>query len=104
MEEAFRISAIGIFIVFFALFFISFILSLTGRIFIKTAKNKLNSVNEEEYKNNNELSPQIIAVIAASVQVAYGGCTKIKSIGLIHRESQYGKQGRIKIMESHKLK
>ncbi len=112
MEEAFKISAIGIFIVFFALVFISIVLSLIGKLFTiketsivrKAKSNKESPINEANIKNNDELTPEIIAVITAAVSVAYGPCTRIHSIGSIHHESQYKMQGRMNIMESHKLK
>ncbi len=112
MEEALRISGIGIFIVFFALVFISVILSLIGKVFTAQKNNshvynkekQKNTINEDNIKNNDEITPEIIAVITAAVQVAYGKCTRIHSIGSIHHESQYKMQGRMNIMSSHKLK
>lgn len=112
MDEAFRISAIGIFIVFFSLVFISIVLSLIGKLFTinetssvaNPSSNKEFPINESDIKSNDELTPEILAVITAAVRIAYGPCTIIHSIGSIHHESQYKMQGRMNIMESHKLK
>jgi Na+-transporting methylmalonyl-CoA/oxaloacetate decarboxylase gamma subunit len=110
MTEALRISGIGIFIVFFALIIISTSISLISKFFdkgLKISKNKNENLLEPENNNllhKNEVTPELIAVISAAVRVAYGPCTRIHSIGFIHKESQYANRGRMNIMTSHKLK
>ena len=111
MDEALRISGIGIFIVFFALVFISIILSIIGYFFTKKTKVKANSISVSNKETETELikdtegiDPEIIAVITAAISLSYGPCTRINSISTVHRESQYGIQGRMNIMGSHKLK
>lgn len=111
MNEALRISITGISIVFFALVFISIIITLIGKLFtieektIKKSSTEKTNVEETVSETaDGELSPEIIAVITAAVSLSYGPCIRINSIGILHRESQYGMQGRMNIMSSHKLK
>ncbi len=108
MEDAFRISGIGIFIVFFALIFISLTLSLIGKLFIRNEEKRASITSKSSDKIEevieDEVTLELIAVITAAVRVAYGPCTRIHSIGSIHHESQYKMQGRMSVMRSHKLK
>jgi len=112
MSEALKISGIGIFIVFFALVFISITISFIGKFFTREKKvknavdaNKTVAVEESSTEvADGELNPELIAVITAAVSLSYGPAVRINSIGVLHRESQYGMQGRMKIMSSHKLK
>ena len=108
MEEALKISGIGMFIVFFSLVIISIILSIMGHFFNK--KNISGEMHSRAFQGDsidpidNEIPPEIIAVITAAISLSYGPCTRINSISTVHRESQYGMQGRMNIMDSHKLK
>ncbi len=106
MIEALRISAIGIFIVFFALVIISLCIAMVGKLFTKKSRPKNANVENEGVGSINVdgITPEILAVITAAVNSAYDCSIKIKSIGVLHRESNYGIQGRMKIMSSHKIK
>jgi len=111
MSEVLKISGIGIFIVFFALVFISIVLTFMGKFYTREKKLKapvetkeLSTQETSTEATDGEISPEVIAVITAAVSLSFGPAVRINSIGSIHRESQYGMQGRMKIMSSHKLK
>ncbi|MBN2694869.1 OadG family protein [bacterium] len=102
-----QLSLIGVLIVFFVLlllvgFIYGFNWIFSGKRSKKTPLIE-KSIEKESFvksASERELTPELIAVITASVQVAYGPCAKIKTI-VPSQNGAYGMQSKINIMSSH---
>jgi Na+-transporting methylmalonyl-CoA/oxaloacetate decarboxylase gamma subunit len=104
-------SFIGVIIVFFVLLLlVGFIYGFNWFFSGRKSKNNLEkSISTEKNIDINnsinnfsetEITPELIAVITAAVQVACGPCTKIKTV-VPTQNGAYGMQSKINIMSSH---
>lgn len=102
-----NVTVVGMVIVFFVLtlliFFIKGFNFFFGKVVTKTSTSHGHKTEEikEETKTieHTEDSNEIIAVITAAVQVAYGK-SKIRKIEVI-KGTVYGQQGKMNVMSSH---
>jgi sodium pump decarboxylase gamma subunit len=109
--ESFNLLFIGLSVVFAALFFFYVLIVVIGKINAyfnkrKVAKKLGNEPSKKRAILSDEIDPEVIAVIAASVFATLQTKVRVKSIRFLTQpdDTSWSRIGRLSLIESHHIK
>ncbi len=109
--EALEVLVIGMGVIFASLFFFYLLIVVLKMIDDKLAKNaakiiaKDTSINENEYIDENEITPELIAVLSAAAYSVVRKPIRIKTISFLGEpgDSNWSKIGKMDVIGSHNI-